>query len=805
MFDKKKKKKTKKRKAAIPRSVTDSIPYINVFDNGIIEIEPGLYSKSYDLGAANFKTASGEDQENHTKKYGIFLSGFERDTTVEVTLYNRTMDMDQFKDEVLLGMQADEFNEYRDEFNEMLLSKMTGARNNLICEKILSISTPAEDIRSAIEKFENIDAIVSSSLSPITKEDIQPMTTIERLELLNNIYNQGGAGPVCRTMNIGGRQMEAFSLENCYRQGITTKEVIAPPSMEFKAKECYIGDAIVRSYYIAAYPKRVRASVLSDFSGVSGNILVSAYFNTIPQDEGLKIVKNANTNIASVIVERTKKNPFLGERALGTTIIEAKEAAEELQEEITKENERLFTTNVIITIFAQTEEEMKRHHDQMMLIANQNILTLKPLNYQQEYALDSALPLANNKLSIERLMTTQSVSALMPYDVMDINQKGGFYYGINPISRSMILYNRQSFANPNGCILGMPGSGKSFKAKEEMINVILNTDDEIYIIDPEREYTPLARALGGTVVRLANGSNVHINPFDLNILNVDEEGGDPVKTKANFIETICEIAIGGKYGLAPIEKTLISRCTMMIYDEYLKHLEKTGMVMDVERAPTMKDYYNMLLMQTEREATDLALALERFVNGSYDIFSYRTNVNITNRFTIYDVKDIGSGLKELGLQIAFDNMWNKMIANKEHGKRTWIYIDEFHFLMNKETSAEYISQIWKRARKWNGVPTAITQNVEDMLKSSDARAVINNSPFLILLAQSAMNKKQLSDLLNISPAEQDYISASKPGRGLIRIGENNIPMDDSFPKSTKLYRAMTTRADETVAGDKANN
>ena len=394
-------------------------------------------------------------------------------------------------------------------------------------------------------------------------------------------------------------------------------------------------------------------------------------------------------------------------------------------------------------------------------------------------------------------MTSNTVASIVPFDTKEVRQKKGMYYGLNASSRNMILYDRTTDINPCGCILGMPGSGKSFSAKREMVNILLNTDDEVYVIDPEGiDYSPMAEALGGSVIKMAAGSNIYLNPFDLNLENADDNG-DPVKVKIDFIQTICEIAIGGRYGLSPREKSVIDRCAQAIYVDYIQYLKDNKKTIDIKKSPTMLDFYNELVMQPQAEAQNIALSLEQYVKGSLDIFSHHTNVEIDNRFTVYNIRDIGSGLKELGLQICLDHIWNKMISNFEKGKRTWFYIDEFYLMMQKPTSAAYISQIWKRARKWNGIPTAITQNVEDMLKSEEARTIINNSSFIMLLQQSPMNKAQLSALLNISLEEQKYISSGKAGMGLIRIKEDIIPMDDKFPKNTMLYKIMTTKPSET--------
>lgn len=298
-----------------------------------------------------------------------------------------------------------------------------------------------------------------------------------------------------------------------------------------------------------------------------------------------------------------------------------------------------------------------------------------------------------------------------------------------------------------------------------MINVLLNTDNEVYVIDPEREYYELAKNLGGAVVRIANGSTSYINPFDMHMDNTDDDG-DPIKVKTDFIETVCEIAIGGRYGLSPIEKSIIDRCVNVVYEPYLDHLEKTGKRIDYQAAPTMLDFYNVMNMQSQPEAVSMALSLERYVKGALDVFSHHTNIEIDNRFTVFDIKNIGSGLKELGLQICLDNIWNKMVSNKAKGRDTWFYIDEFYLLMQKPTSAAYIAEIWKRARKWNGIPTALTQNVEDMLKSEDARTVINNCSFRMLLGQAPMNRKQLCQMYDISPGGGEVYQRGETRHGV---------------------------------------
>ncbi len=781
----------------IPRTVTDTIPYNNVYVNGIIEINSGVFSKSYQLPDMNFNIVNDKEQQTIATQYSDFICSFDPDIKIQFTLYNKTIDLEEFQNNVLLPMKPDNLNDFRQEYNDMVLSKMSNSKNNLITEKFLTITLHAFDIFEATEKFEKLDEMVLNDLGQITKTKIKPMSLVDRLELMNIIYNQEDAVSLKEKRIINGKEIQSFTLENCAKQGITTKEVIGPSSFSFTNKIGTVGNRLVKSFYICNYPTWIKSTILTDFANISTNVLVNTYFNPIEQGEAIKLVRRQGVNVSSKIVETQKKSVRKGidPELIAPSDQEAKDEIKELLDSMTKDNVKLFTVSFIVTLFAQDVEEMKNYESQLKMIANKHLVTVKPLDFQQENAFASAMPIGNNKLLIERLMTSLSIASIIPFNVKEITQTNGLYYGVNAWSKNLILFNRKFQMNPNACILGMPGAGKSFAAKKEMINVLLGTEDEVYVVDPEREYCPIAEAMGGSIVKIKAGSKIHINPFDLNIENTDEDG-DPVKVKCDFIRSICEIMIGGKYGLSQVEESIIDRCVLEIYQPYLDYLKKTGKTQDFEKAPTMVDFYHSLQNQVQTEAQYLALALERYVKGSLDIFSHHTNIDISNRFTVFDLKDVGSGLTELASQICFDHIWNKMIENKAKNKFTWIYIDEFHWLMQKPTSAQYISQIWKRARKWNGIPCAITQNVEDMLKSEESRQVINNCIFTMLLGQSPINKIQLSEMFGLSSAEQKYISTSISGLGLIKIMEDIVPVEDSFPVNTKLYQLMTTKPED---------
>ena len=423
-----------------------------------------------------------------------------------------------------------------------------------------------------------------------------------------------------------------------------------------------------------------------------------------------------------------------------------------------------------------------------------------------EVGFKTALPLGINdlsvQLSIEKLLPTDSVSLFIPFTSKELMQKGGMYYGLNAVSHNLLLFNRLNSKNQNGLILGQPGSGKSFSAKREMINVFLTTKDDIYVIDPESEYAHMAQLLDGSVIHLEAGAKVYINPFDMDVQYGDEEGKsgtDPVKMKSDYICMLCESAMGGRYEITNIQKSIIDRVVIQLYKPYLKHMRElndSSITCDTDASPTMEQFYSLLMDQPEPEAQNIALSLEIYCLGSFDTFAHKTNVDVNNRFTVYDIKDIGNGMKEMGLQVCLNHIWNKIIDNQKNNKRTWFYIDEFHILTKTRSSAEFLQQIWKRARKWGGIPTAITQNVEDLLNSEESRAIINNCEFIMMLSQSPIDRAALAEMYHISDAQLNYITNSPPGQGLIYNGEGIIPFIDKFPKDTKLYKIMSSKPGE---------
>lgn len=781
-----------------PNTAQKTIPYVAAYDGGIIETNPKCFTKCYKLDDVNFKIASQEDQDFIFLKYGDMLNMFGSDVKAEVTIYNKNISQEEFNESVLMKYRGDGLDEYREEQNAMLLQKITEGKNNIIREKYLTISVEAENIDAAQNVFSRLDAEVSNALKQISGSDTSPMTLKERLSILYNIYNPATTTPLCMTTEINGHKVESFNPDELRKQGITTKDVIAPSDIVFNGDHFLLDDQYGQTMYLQNLPTYLSTDFIGELNDVACNMLTSVHFESMRQDKAMKLIRNQITNIDANVVDAQKKATRSGYSAdlISPSLRQAKNEADKLLGDMTSRNQKLFYVTLVVTHFASSKEQLDKQSEQISTIAQKYLVTLKKLTSQQELGFDTSLPLCNNKVYIKRLLTTESASLFIPYSAQELNHQGGFYYGLNAVSHNLLLFDRTKSKNSNGFILGTPGSGKSFSAKREILSALLNTNADIYVIDPEGEYAPLAAMLGGEVIKIAPGTKIYINPLDMDLDYADD--GDPVTLKADFICSLCETILGGRYGLSVTQHSIIDRCVRKVYlpyIEYMKNHPELG-TCDQSVMPTLKNLYDEILSQEEGEAKTIALALERFVTGSLDTFAHRTNVNTHSRFIVYDIKDIGNGLKELGLQVCLNDVWNKTISNKKKGKRTWFYIDEFYLLTQTETSASFLQQIFKRARKWGGVPTGITQNVEDLLISPQARSMLSNSDFIMMLNQAPNDKQDLAKMFNISAAQLSYITNADAGQGLLYTGKSIVPFIDKFPTDTKSFAAMTSRMDD---------
>lgn len=793
----------KKRRAnKVRATMQQTIPYKNVYQNGIIEVEEGVFSKCYTLEDINFRVATQEDQELKFQEYEKLLNAFGENVCAQICINNKSAKKEDVLSDVLIKPKNDNLNEYRDEYNQILRDKMTEGRNDIMSSIYLAVSIHAESIEQAVNAFNRLEIEIGKHIKKVTEQEMHTQSTEERLAIMHDIFNLYEEDAILSPSDI--------SLEDSAKQGITSKDIVGPSGFKFEDEYFKMGNAYGRSLYLSSVPTFLSTDYIQSISEIPTNMLISVQYQSLDQEKSAKLVRRQLTNINANIVEAQQKAARGGYSMdmLPPELEAAQTSAKELMDDVTRRDQKMFYTTLVVTHFAETKQKLDEDTKLIISTSNNCLCVMKKLFFQQETGLRASLPLASNKLCVDQLLTSECASIFLPFSVVEINQKNGIYYGLNAVSKTLLLYDRTKGTNSNGLILGVPGSGKSFTAKKEIVCVALNTNDDIYIIDPESEYQPLISALGGEVIKLAVGRRVFVNPMDMDINYAKDTDGDsdPVTMKADFISSICETVVGKRRGLSSSERSIIDRCVRNLYQPYLKHIHEINLnrpegseeiTCDRNAMPTLTDFYSLLLTQPEIEAQNLALALELYTTGSLDIFAHRTNVDTQNRFVVYDIREIGSSLKELGLRICLNDMWNRIINNfVKFGKRTWAYIDEFYLLLQSESSAVFLQQVWKRARKWMGVMTGITQNVEDLLNSPAARGIINNCNFILMLNQSPIDRMSLATLLKISEAQLSYITNSDPGQGLLYNGKTIVPFVDNFPKNTRLYELITTKPED---------
>ena len=788
-----KKAPSKKNNFVVKKSIQETIPYQAAhISNGIFEVSPGVFSKAYTFQDINYHTATEEDQQNFLLKYGQLINRFDPSITFQIVINNRNVDMKTFKSNNLLSMKNDDLDVYRKEYNQIILKKMEEGRNNLVKERYLILNTEAESVDVAEHIFNRLDAEILNAFKEIGGSTATAMTTPERLELLYDIFNIGNEGNFLAEMKTENGTIKSTDLENLTRMGVSTKDLIAPSGFDFKKDYFRMGDKYARVLYLVDLPNSVSDKFMSELTGASCNMVTSINLASVAPDKAVKIVKRQMVNINANMQEAQKQASKSGYSMdlISADLKQAQEEANDLLQDLTGRNQKMFLMTFTLMIISDSFDQLDTDTEIIQSIGRKHLCNIKKLNYQQENGLDTTLPLGRNELSIKRTLTTESTIIFSPFDTQELIQKEGMYYGQNASSHNLILYSRKTADNGNGWILGTPGSGKSFSAKREMSNVFLNTDDDILIIDPEREYSPLVKAFGGEIVRIAPGSHFHLNPLDMDKQYADDE--DPIVLKADFVLSLCETVIGGRYGLTPSQRTIIDRCVRLLYQDYVQDFDKS-------KTPTLLQFQKVLESQPEREAREIALAFEIYTKGSLDVFAHQSNVDVDNRFVVYDIKDIGSNIKTMAYLIVLDAIWNRVIQNRRKGKRTWIYIDEVYILFEREESTNFIRQIFSRCRKWGGLITCITQNVEPILQNTIATSMLSNSAFIQLLNQAPVDRDILANLLHISPTQVGYINNAPAGQGVLYIqGQGIIPFRDNFSKAIapSLYGVLTSKPSE---------
>ena len=775
--------KKAKMQGKIAMSAQQTICYKAMYPDGVCRVTDKLYTKTMQFFDINYQLARNEDKNEIFENYCDFLNYFDHSISVQLSFLNQNVDMDEYQKMIEIPSQDDSFNDIRAEYMQMLKEQLAKGNNGLIKRKFITFGIEADDIRAAKQKLERIEADILGNFKALGAA-AKPLSGLERLELLHSSFNEGT------------KEKFGFHWDLVHKTGLSSKDFIAPTSFDFRDSRTFkCGDTLGQVSFVQILAPELTDSMLKDFLDLDTSIAVNLHIQSIDQSEAIKMVKRKITDLDKMKIEEQKKAVRSGydmdiiPSDLATFGVDAKNLLEQLQ----GRNERMFLITVLVMNTAKNKRALANAVFAAQGIAQKYNCALKPLDFQQEQGLMSSVPIGINQIEIQRGMTTSSTAIFIPFTTQELFQTGSeaLYYGLNALSNNMIMVDRKKLKNPNGLILGTPGSGKSFSAKREITNAFLVTRDDIYICDPEAEYFPLVSKLNGQVIKIAPNSHNYINPMDINLNYSEEE--NPVMLKSDFILSLCELIIGGKNGLEPIEKSVIDKAVRNVYRLFLLNPEPSKM-------PILEDLFNELNAMPETEAKRIAAALELYVHGSLNVFNHRTNVDMNNRLVCFDIKELGKQLKKIGMLIVQDQVWNRVTVNRAEHKSTRYYIDEFHLLLKDEQTAAYSIEIWKRFRKWGGIPTGITQNVKDLLASREIENIFENSDFIYMLNQAGGDREILAKKLGISSNQLSYVTQSNEGEGLLFYGNVIIPFVDRFPKHLELYRYMTTKPEE-VKGD----
>ncbi|AFV01071.1 MULTISPECIES: ATP-binding protein [unclassified Dehalobacter] len=765
--------KQDKEKFVVPKGVQQVIPIKAIWSDGIFKVG-NKFSMSFRFTDINYAVASKEDKEAMFLSYSELLNSLDSGATTKITINNRRLNKMDFESSILIPHRGDGLDDYRGEYNRMLLDKATGA-NGIVQDKYVTVSVLKKNIEEARNYFSRIGADLITHFSHLGSKCVE-LDTMDRLRILHDFFRPGEETDF------------RFDLSETMQKGHDFKDYISPDTFEFAKDHFRMGNKYGRVIFLREYASYIKDSMISELCDFNRSMMLSLDIIPIPTDEAVREVENrllgVETNITNWQRRQNQNNNFSA--VVPYDMEQQRKESKEFLDDLTTRDQRMMFAVLTMVHVADSKEQLDSDTETLLTTARKHLCQFSTLTFQQMDGLNTALPYGLRKIEAIRTLTTESTAVFIPFRAQEISHSGGIYYGQNVISKNMIIANRKLLLNGNSFILGVSGSGKSFTAKREIVNQILSSDDDIILIDPEREYSSLVKAMGGEIIHISATSPNHINAMDMNRDYGD--GANPVILKSEFVLSLCEQLIGGQ-NLGAKQKSLIDRCTASVYRKYLQS-NFHGIT------PTLQDFHAELLKQDESEAQEIALAIELFTSGSLNTFAKPTNVDVNNRLICYDILDLGKQLLPIGMLVVLDSILNRITRNRAKGRNTFIIIDEIYLMFQHEYSANFLFTLWKRVRKYGAFCTGITQNVDDLLQSHTARTMLANSEFIVMLNQASTDRMELARLLNISDLQLSYITNVDAGNGLIKVGSSLVPFADQFPRNTRLYRLMTTKPGE---------
>ncbi|WP_375146882.1 VirB4-like conjugal transfer ATPase, CD1110 family [Bacteroides acidifaciens] len=758
-----------------PKSIQETIEIEKVAVNGIFEVSKNRYSKCYRFHDINYTTTNEEEQIDIFERYCKFLNSL--DCAFKITVNNKNKDMEKLRDYILLAYQGDGYDEFRRIYNDIIEEKIREGRQGIEQERYLTITIERKNFEEAKAQFATIEATVHKAFSELGT-DIIPLDGNERLKVLHNFYH------------LGEEDTFDFDIKNAAKVGADFRNDLCNGMLKYFPEHIEDEGKFVRALFIKKYPSSLSDRFLNEITSLPVHSVTSIDVVPIPKDMTTKVLQKKYLGIESDIIKqqrvRNKNNDFSSEISYAKRI--EKKEIEQIMDDVRENDQCMFYVAVTILLVAENKDELESMTESVVTIGKRNSVTIDTHYLKQREALNTALPIGVRQVETMRTMLTQSLAVLLPFNVQELNDEGGNYYGINQISKNVNVGNRKKLLNGNGFIFGVPGSGKSFFAKQEMGNVFLNTGDDVIVIDPMNEYFDIARTFGGAIVNLSAYTKNYVNPLEADLSQVNEKGiRDVIADKSEFMLGLCDQLLGS--ALNQKHHSIIDRCVKDLYfDAWRNH-----------KVPLMSDFYHILKSQAETEAQELALCLELFVEGSLNIFNHHTNVDEDNRLTVYGIQDLGSQLAPVAMLVMMEAIQSRIIENGRKGRATWLYIDECHVLLNSDYSATYLQQLWKKVRKQGGLCTGISQNVTDLLQNYIAATLISNSEFVALLKQSNIDSAKLAEVIGVSDAQLRFVSNSPSGTGLIKCGSVVIPFDNTIGKDTAFYKLYNTNIHEKIA------